>query len=507
MKLISNICSSLSPEFSGDSKHREGQLSIDGSVRFQLLGLIKSAIFWLVVSILFGLIASIKLHSPGFLGHCEWLTYGKVEPVFWNSLIYGWLFNAGLACSFWLLVRLGGAPAGNGFLLTVSLSIWNVALIVGLLGILMGGMLPITWRDSFTVSGQLPYEWLEMPAFIVPVLLAAFLGMGLWGVLAFRERVHRVVYASQWYILAALFAFAWIYTVVQVMLMSQPAQGTLQYLIGSWYANNLLMVVIVPFALAVVYYMLPKVLGKPIVGYNHSGKAFWSWILFASSAGSAELLYGPVPSWVSSVGIIAAFGILYPLSIFSIQFLSTLFASFSRIWETISLRFIFFGCIGFLLFGCYFIYGSLRVTQDVVQFSSFNNGVQLLGLLGFATMVFSGCLYFILSRLLNKELPSAGLAELHFWMQLLGVFLVVSSLITGGMQEGELMNGSVTGVLSIVANMKSYYAMATLGMGLILVGAIGFMISFSMLLLSERSGKETTVNLIEESPDLEVSAT
>ena len=505
MKFISNICSSLWPELSGEPKGRETQWSIDSSIRYPLLGMIKPAAFWFVVSLIFGLIASIKLHSPGFLGNCEWLTYGKVEPVFWNSLIYGWLFNAGLACAFWLLVRLGGAPAGNGFLLTVSLSIWNVALVVGLIGILIGGTLPLNWRESLTVSGQLPYEWLEMPPFIAPILLASFIGMGLWGLLAFRERVHRASYASQWYVLAALFAFAWIYTAAQIMLIREPSQGSLQYLVGSWYANNLLMIVIVPLALACVYYLLPKTLGTPIVGYNHSGRAFWAWFIFASCAGSAELINGPIPAWVATVGVIAAFGILYPLTVFGIQFLSTLFANFTRIWDTLSLRFVLFGCIGFIVFGAYYIYGSLRSTQEVAQFSSFSNGVQLLGLLGFASMIFSGFLYFILSRLLNKELPSAALAEIHFWMQLTGVLLLVSSLITGGLQEGELMNGSAVSVLSIVVNLKSYYAMASLGMFLLLLGAIAFLVSFTLFMFSTRSEKEETGTLIGESPELEAS--
>ena len=55
---------------------------IDASLRFPVLFLFTTALGWLLVSILLGFIASIKLHSPEFLGYLSWLTYGRVSPAY-----------------------------------------------------------------------------------------------------------------------------------------------------------------------------------------------------------------------------------------------------------------------------------------------------------------------------------------------------------------------------------------------------------------------------------------
>ena len=82
MGFIDSIFSSFRPELSGDAENREREWSLDCAIRSPLLLLIKSSLVWLVIATIFGLIASIKLHSPGFFADCPILTYGKVEPLF-----------------------------------------------------------------------------------------------------------------------------------------------------------------------------------------------------------------------------------------------------------------------------------------------------------------------------------------------------------------------------------------------------------------------------------------
>src|SRR4028118_2419622 len=61
---------------------------IDSSTSGPVLAFFGTGILWLLFSTLLGLIVSIKLHSPGFLGNIEWLTYGRVYPAFTNAFTY-----------------------------------------------------------------------------------------------------------------------------------------------------------------------------------------------------------------------------------------------------------------------------------------------------------------------------------------------------------------------------------------------------------------------------------
>ena len=63
------------------------------------------AAFWLVISSVFALIASIKFHSPGFLSDIAALTYGRVHAAHLNALAYGFAAQAGIGVALALLAR------------------------------------------------------------------------------------------------------------------------------------------------------------------------------------------------------------------------------------------------------------------------------------------------------------------------------------------------------------------------------------------------------------------
>lgn len=489
MNLICNLFSSIFPTLEGDGSHREREQKIDASLRFAVLGLIKGSVFWLLIASLLGLIVSVKLHRPTYLSEYSWLTYGKAYPAFWNALVYGWLFNAGLACVTWIVARLGGRPSGNGGLLAISGGAWNLAVIIGVFGIFKGD--------------QTPYRMLEFPSYATPFLLAAFIGLGIWILLAFKARAYRSSFASQWYALAGVFCFVWIFTVAQVMIFCVPAQGVFQSMVAAWFGGNLIGLVIAPFAFATLYYIIPKVLGQPIVGYRQSGIAFWSWILFASCSGLASLVNGPFPAWVASVGVVASFGLFLPLSVFTMQFLSSLLSSFSRIWDTISARFAFYAVVAFIVSTSLIILGSFRGVQEITQFSQFYDGARYLFLVGFAGMAFTGMIYYILPRLLNKEIPNSSLADLQFWVQGLGIFTVTLSLVAGGYAHGSLLNGSDADTIAILHNTKTYLFLTTIGSFIFAFGNFAYAVSFVWILLSPRTEKEKSAGLIESAPELE----
>src|SRR5215831_8661636 len=76
---------------------------IDFSCRVPLLVLFVSGGIWLVIGSVFGLIASIKFHSPAFLADTAWLTYGRVHAAYINSVVYGFCVQEGLGVGLWLL--------------------------------------------------------------------------------------------------------------------------------------------------------------------------------------------------------------------------------------------------------------------------------------------------------------------------------------------------------------------------------------------------------------------
>ena len=158
--------------------------------------------------------------------------------------------------SIFLLTRLGGRSGPPKVFLTISIVLWNTGIMLGLIGIMVGE--------------QLPYAWLEFPAFVGPVLFIAFVGVGLSCLMIYHARAYRSSYASQWWVLAALFSFAWIYS----------AQSWL-FTFGSGHVQAPIKAGILKTFWAFLGTLAfatissnPKNSGSHVIGYKHSAYAF-----------------------------------------------------------------------------------------------------------------------------------------------------------------------------------------------------------------------------------------
>src|SRR5690606_23940277 len=109
------------------------------------------------------------------------------------------------AVALWLMARLARAEVRHAGMLTLAAAFWNIGVTVGIAGILAG--------DSTSI------EWLEIPTYATPILFVAYALVGAWALITFRFGRAKHIYVSQWYLLAALFWFPWLYSVAQVMLV------------------------------------------------------------------------------------------------------------------------------------------------------------------------------------------------------------------------------------------------------------------------------------------------
>src|SRR5262249_34731910 len=159
---------------------------------------------WLVIGSIFSLIASIKFHSPAFLSDFGWLTYGRVRPAANNSFLYGFCLQAGLGFGLWLIATLGRVRLPHGWLITTRAKIWNLGVTAGVIAILAG-------------EGT-SFENLDMPRYAAIILFLSYLIIGATALFSFHERVERPLAVPQWFILAALFWFPWIYSTANLLL-------------------------------------------------------------------------------------------------------------------------------------------------------------------------------------------------------------------------------------------------------------------------------------------------
>lgn len=448
-------------------------VEIDSSMRFPVIFFITSALIWLQIGTILALLASFTLHSPNLLPNWEWLTFGRIRSAHLNVMAYGWGNNAVYGVAMWIMVRLCQTRIRYAWILITAGIFWNFGITVGVTGILMGQLTSV--------------EWLEMPSYVSPILGLSYLMIGIWGILSFLYRESSHVYVSQWYILAALFWFPWLYIAVQTMVIWFPARGTVQSITNWWFGHNALGLWYTPIGVASAYYLIPKVLGRPIHSYYLSAVGFWSLALFYNWAGVHHLVGGPIPVWLISAGIVASVMMVIPVTVTAINHHLTVVGFFDKVWHSPTLRFIVFGAMSYTLTSFLGSAMALRDVNVVTHFTHFTIGHAHHGIYAFFTMVMFGSIYYMMPRILKREWPSALLISIHFWCAAVGITIMVVGLSIGGWIQGLEMNNSEIPFIEVVKHTVPWLMSRSFAGSLIAIGHVTFLIHFIWMFFSKKT--------------------
>ncbi len=388
-------------------------------------------------------------------------------------MIYGFASETAIGVALWLMCRLCRTPLICGWVIGLAGVFWNLGVALGVVGILAGESTGL--------------EWLEIPAYATPLLFISYALIAVWGIITFRFRRERHLYVSQWYLLAALFWFPWIYSAAQVLLVLDPVRGTVQAAVNWWFAHNVLGLWFTPIGLASIYYFIPKVIGKPVYNYSLSVVGFWTLALFYNWNGMHHLVGGPMPAWLITVSIVASAMMAIPVVTVAVNHHFTMWGSFKKLKDSPVLRFMVFGGMSYTLTSLHGILLAFRPVSKITHFTHSTIAHSHQGMYAFFTMVMFGAMYYIIPRILKTEWPSARAIRIHFWFCAIGILFYIVPLTIGGVLEGLAMNnpdvpfvdGDKYSVVSLTIpylKMRSYSGM------MITVGHVAFAINFFWIL-------------------------
>ncbi|HEY5036717.1 MAG TPA: cbb3-type cytochrome c oxidase subunit I [Chthoniobacterales bacterium] len=442
---------------------------IDASTRLPVLVFYTSAIAWLLVSTVLSVVAFMQLHATDILSNVAFLTWGRLHPAQFDVLMYGWAAMAGMGTAIWLMARLCRTTLRHPLLLISGAAFWNLGVLMGVVGILIGA--------------STGYEWLEFPGYSAIALFCAYLLIMTWGLIMFRYRRTGHVYVTQWYLLGAFLWFPWMYASAQVMLFIVPVHGVMQAAVNWWFANNLLFLWFGSIGLGTAYYMIPKVIGRPVHSYYLATIGFWTFALFSSWTGMQRLIDGPFPAWMITASIAATILTLIPMATVGLNHHMTMRGHFQLLHYSPTLRFTVFGAFAYSAFSIVGVIMSLRSVASVVHFTEVSLGYTYLGLYAFFTMVMFGSMYYIVPRLIGREWRYASLIKLHFWASAYGIGLMVLLLLVGGFVQGLSLNDPTLPFAESTESIMPYLRGRTLSGLLLTVSHFVFAFHFGLMLL------------------------
>jgi cytochrome c oxidase cbb3-type subunit 1 len=445
-----------------------------------------SAVAWLLIGTFEAAFTSFKMHMPDLFSGVAFLTYGRLRPAHMNTMLYGWASMVGIGTAIWLMARLCRTTLRHPLLLVAGAGFWNLGVIVGLIAIYAGE--------------STGHQWLEFPPYAALILFVAYTLIVSWAVLMFRFRREGHIYITQWYLLGAFLWFPWLYAATQMMLFVVPVQGVMQTAVTWWYANNFLFLWLGSIALGTAYYMIPKVIGRPVYSYHLAAIGFWTYALFASWTGMQRLVDGPFPAWMITASIAASIFMMIPVVTVGLNHHMTMRGSFGLMRYSPTLRFTVFGAIAFTVFCVVGLIISLRSMAGYVQFTEAHVAYSHLGLYAFFTMVMFGSMYYIVPRLVGREWRYASLIKLHFWASAYGIMLMVLVLLVGGFVQGKNLGDATMSFTNSTQSLLAYLRGRSLSGMLLTIGHVVFAVHFGMMLfgLGRTSSLPTFLNPQEE---------
>ncbi len=448
---------------------------VDASCRYPVVFFYVSAVFWLLVGTVLAIVVSLKFHSPELLSQWGWLTVGRVRPAHLNTMIYGWGSMAGVGTILWLVARLCRVTLPLQLLLVIGGALWNVAVAGGTIGLLTGASTSVEWLEF-------PYPWSFVFAGVFAVVMAATL-------LMFSGRKVSHVYVSQWYLFGSVLWFPFLYVLANALIHGDLATGAVQASANWWFAHNVLGLWFTPIGLAAIYYLLPKVLGRPIHSYYLSILGFWTLALFYNWAGTHHLIGGPIPAWLITVGVVGSVMMFIPVTVVAINHHMTMVGHFGRLKDSPTLRFIVFGGMAYTVVSYQGALQALRSINEVTHFTHYTVAHAHLGVYAFFTMVMFGSIYYIAPRLTGREWASARLIRVHFWGSALGMTVYWVGLTWGGFFQGRMMNDPDVPFLDIVAYTVPFLVSRTFAGILMTIGHLAFIVLAWKMFVSGEGGE------------------
>jgi cytochrome c oxidase cbb3-type subunit 1 len=446
-------------------------------------GFIVSSIFWGVVGIVIGLWISVQMWMPS-LNFPPYFTFGRLRVVHTNGLAFGLGIGAIFGISYYIIMRLCRRPLLFPKLARFHLWLFNVAIALAALSLFMG------------MNQSLEYAELEWPLDIGVVILWVIFAVNVFGTIINRKEEQ--MYISLWYIIATTVAVAVLYIVNN---LSIPAGWDKSYHLFAgvnsanvewWYGHNAVGFIFTTPILAMFYYFLPISTGIPIYSHRLSIIAFWSLVFAYLWTGAHHLVYTPLPDWIQTLGIAFTIFLIAPSWGSVINGYYTVGSDWSKMQTNYLTKFF---VLGITFYGLQTVQGptqGLRVVSQLIHYTDWVPGHVHMGTMGWVTMTSAASMYYIIPKIYNTKIHSEKIANIHFWLVLIGQLIFSITMWITGLMQGALWkatnaDGSLKYTfVEVLAKNYPFWQMRTLGGVIFTVGMLFFIYNIAMTM---RSGK------------------
>jgi len=389
-----------------------------------------ATIFWATIAFLVGLIVAAQMAFWQLNFNTGFLTFGRLRPLHTNAALFAFAGNAIFAGVYHSTQRLLKTRLYSDLLSKVHFWGWQFIIVLAAITLPLG-----------LTQGK-EYAELEWPIDIAVVLIWVVFALNFFGTLLKRNEKH--MYVSIWFYIATIVTVAVLYIVNAISLPVSFFKSYIVFagiqdaLVQWWYGHNAVAFFLTTPFLGLMYYYIPKAANRPIFSYRLSVMHFWSLIFIYIWAGPHHLLNTALPEWLQTLGVIFSVMLWAPSWGGMVNGLLTLRGSWHLLRTEPIIKFMI-AAVTFYGMGTF--EGPLLSTKFVNSLGHYTDwivGHVHLGTLGWNGFLTFGMIYYIIPRLWKTELFSIKLADIHFWIGLLGILFYYISMLSAGVTQGMM---------------------------------------------------------------------
>ena len=426
-------------------------------------------VIWGIVGMTVGVLIAAQLVWPALNFDLPWLTYSRLRPLHTNAVIFAFGGSALFATSYYVVQRTCQARLFSDKLAAFTFWGWMLVILLAAVSLPLG----------FT-SGK-EYAELEWPIDILIAVVWVSYAIVFFGTIMKRQVQH--IYVANWFFGAFILTVAVLHIVNSMALPVSMTKsyslypGAIDAMVQWWYGHNAVGFFLTAGFLGIMYYFIPKQVGKPIYSYRLSVVHFWALISTYMWAGPHHLQYTALPDWAQSIGMVFSLILLAPSWGGMINGMMTLSGAWHKLRTDPILKFLI---VSLSFYGMSTFEGPMMAIKTVNALSHYTDwtiGHVHSGALGWVALVTIGAVYFLIPKVFDKkEMYSIKLIDIHFWISTIGIVLYISSMWIAGVMQGLMwraVNADGTLTYSFVESLEAtypYYTVRFLGGVLFLSG-------------------------------------
>jgi len=405
----------------------------DGIVRQFLI----AGILWSVVGMLAGVVIASQLSFWQLNFNTPWLTFGRLRPLHTNAAIFAFVGNMMFCGIYYSTQRLVKARLPSNFLCQLHFWGWQAIIVAAAITLPLG------------LTRGKEYAELIWPINIAVVVIWVVFAIHFFWLLARRN--EKSLYVAIWFYIATIVTVAVLYITNHLQIPtswvhSYPIFGGVQdALVQWWYGHNAVAFFLTTPILGIMYYFMPKAAERPVYSYRLSIIHFWSLVFIYIWAGPHHLLNTALPDWLQSLGMVFSLMLWAPSWGGMLNGLLTLRGAWGKLREDPVLKFF---AAGVTFYGMATFEGPLLAIKSVNALAHYTDwiiGHVHSGTLGWNGFMAAGMFYYLAPRLWNTKLYSKSMANMHFWIGLVGILIYIASMWVSGITQGLMLSATTEG--------------------------------------------------------------